>query len=212
VSYHKYDAAGKTQVYNARLEEGTWKIQQASDWDYRWEFSGGGAIPFEVGVSPVTPAEDGFLLQPFSNAKCDSGTWKLDEATLKPVGMAQVPSRIPDELGRLESDFPGMQTRRSEDLGASPEKDTRYLLQWQTLGANRDRPREGVLPRLRCCGWSRLGRRARIEPRQTGRQGRHLWWCPVSDWLWESRLFGRPAFPGCNLSERWARLPFLSEA
>ena len=146
VSYHKYDAAGKTQIFNARLEAGKWNIQQASDWDYRWEFSGGGAIPFEVGVSPVSPAEEGFLLQPFSNAKCGSGTWKLDEATLKPVGMAQVPSRIPVELGRLESDFPGMQIRRSEDLGACPEKDTRFLLQWETLGPNRDRPRVGALP------------------------------------------------------------------
>ena len=48
VSYHKFDAAGKTQAYSARLEDGQWKIYQTSDWDYRWDFRGGGSIPFEI--------------------------------------------------------------------------------------------------------------------------------------------------------------------
>ena len=50
LSYHKYDEAGNTQLYNARLEEGEWRIYQSSHWDYRWAFSGGGTIHFEVRV------------------------------------------------------------------------------------------------------------------------------------------------------------------
>jgi hypothetical protein len=146
VSYHKYDAAGKTQLYNARLEDGSWKICQTSDWDYRWEFSGGGSIPFEIRVSPVSPAADGFLRQPFSHPKCGGGIWKLDEATLKPVGTVRDPDPLPGELGRLESEFPDMHLRRAQDLGGGPEAGTRFLLQWETLGPNRDRPREGALP------------------------------------------------------------------
>ncbi len=146
VSYHKYDAAGKTQIYNARLEDGAWKIYQTSDWDYRWEFSGGGAIPFEVGVSPVSVAADGSLLQSFSHAKRGDGTWKLDEVTLKPVGTVQDPNRLPGELGRLESALSDMHIRRSEDLGGGSEPGVRFLLQWETLGANRDRPRDGAPP------------------------------------------------------------------
>ncbi len=145
VSYHKHDAAGRTQVYNARMEDGAWKIRQASDWDYRWEFKGGGSIPFEIGVSPVGAAKDGTLLQSFSNAKCGSGTWRLDEATLKPVGMAE-PERRSGMPEPLESSFPGMRVMRAEDLGKASEPDVKYFLQWETLGPNRDRPREGELP------------------------------------------------------------------
>ncbi|MHC4740429.1 MAG: BNR repeat-containing protein, partial [Planctomycetota bacterium] len=59
ISYHKFDEAGKTQVYNARFEEGRWMVRQASDWDYRWFFEGGGTIHFEIRVSGVV-VEDGF--------------------------------------------------------------------------------------------------------------------------------------------------------
>jgi len=47
ISYHKFDAQGKTQLYNARRETGGWRIYQISDWDYRWEFQGGGTLRFE---------------------------------------------------------------------------------------------------------------------------------------------------------------------
>ncbi len=48
VSYHKNDEDGFTQAYVARLEEGNWKIQKLSDWDYHWDFSGGGSIGAEI--------------------------------------------------------------------------------------------------------------------------------------------------------------------
>lgn len=32
LSYHKFDANGHTQIYNARYEDGAWKIYQTSDW------------------------------------------------------------------------------------------------------------------------------------------------------------------------------------
>jgi hypothetical protein len=54
VSYHKFDKEGKTQAYNARLENGKWRIYQVTDWDYRWYFQGGGSIDFEVRVGNVT--------------------------------------------------------------------------------------------------------------------------------------------------------------
>ena len=41
IGYHKFDSQGKTQLYNARREDGGWRIYQTSDWDYRWEFQGG---------------------------------------------------------------------------------------------------------------------------------------------------------------------------
>jgi len=118
VSYHKFDAAGNTQIYNARREPGGWKIYQATDWDYRWEFSGGGAIPFLVRVGPVTAGADGTLTQSCSNPKNGSGTWRLDPATLKPVGPAPPSDRLPKQITRLESTRPAWRSAAARTLAA----------------------------------------------------------------------------------------------
>ena len=89
VTYHKFDDRGFTQVYNARYEDAGWRIHQASDWDYRWHFEGGGTIHFEVRVSPVEAHADGSLTQRTSHDKYGSVTWKLREADLKPTGQVR---------------------------------------------------------------------------------------------------------------------------
>ncbi len=145
ISYHKHDANGFTQIYCARLEEGRWKQYQVSDWDYHWEFNGGGTIIAELTVGNVTWSE-GQLTLPYGHAKKGGGVWVLDEATLKPTGKAQ----RANPFGRFDKDsevtFPGLQFRSASDLGAKPTDGSYYTLRWQTLGANRDRPREGPLP------------------------------------------------------------------
>ena len=49
-------------------------------------------------------------------------------------------------LRRPESDVPGMGVRWAGDAGAAPEPGTRFVLRWETLGSNRDRPREDPPP------------------------------------------------------------------
>ena len=146
VSYIKYDANGNTQIYNARVEDGHWSIHQASGWNYRWDFSGGGSIPFEVHVGAVKTGPGGVLTQQYSHLKLGSGTWILDPVTLKPVGHQEERPGFPPELGKLESKFPGMQVKWAGDSGASGDPGVRYVLRWETLGPNRDRPREGDPP------------------------------------------------------------------
>lgn len=143
VSYHKYDAHGVTQVYNARFENGAWNIQQASAWDYRWEFRGGGAIVFEVELSAVHVAGTGRLRQTYTHVTHGSGAWLLDEATLTPL--ETIPSRGVDDVApsKLTTD---LGRRQAADSGSSDEPGVRYVLQWETLPANRDKPREGLPP------------------------------------------------------------------
>lgn len=145
LSYHKYDAAGNTQIYNARRLADRWQIVPASNWTTRWEFSGGGTIGFELRMSNVTPVEGG-LGQTWSSKSWGRGSWLLDDATLAPIGKYQPPATIPPELSKLQSTFEGMLVHLTEDLGQSPTANERYLLRWETLGANRDRPRPGPLP------------------------------------------------------------------
>ena len=146
ISYHKYDGDGNTQIYNARLEDGTWRIYQVTDWDYRWAFSGGGAIVFEVRVGSVGPHGEGKLAQSWSHKQYGSGIWLLDEETMQIVGELEKKPSFPKDISGVESHFEGMQVRWRGDSGSSGEAGVRYVLRWETLPANRDRPREGPLP------------------------------------------------------------------
>lgn len=147
ISYHKFDEEGNTQIYNARLEDGTWAVYQTSDWDYRWDFRGGGCIVFEVRVGRVSPAEEGKLKLGWNHKEYGAGEWILEEEDFsilstketKPVPKEGTP---PD----TEGDFPGLEVRWCGDSGRSEEPGVYYRLRWETLGPNRDKPREGELP------------------------------------------------------------------
>ncbi len=84
ITYHKFDEKGRTQIYNARLEDGRWRIYRTSDWAYRWEFSGGGSIHFEIRTGAIR-LRNGALMLDFEHQRHGSGTWRLDERTLRPV-------------------------------------------------------------------------------------------------------------------------------
>ena len=146
LTYHKFDAEGYSQVYNARLEGGTWRIYRTSDWTYRWWFHAGGSILQEITVSPVVPASDGSLSQRWRHAKYGSGRWRLDETTLTPQGELPDDDVLPADLLRAESTHPNMAVRTAADLGEPTEPGVRYMLRWETLPANRDYERRGDLP------------------------------------------------------------------
>ncbi len=60
-TYHKFDNDGNSQVYNARFENGEWKIVQATDWDFRWNYEGTVALPAVVRVGNVSTGSPGTL-------------------------------------------------------------------------------------------------------------------------------------------------------
>lgn len=145
LSYHKYDAAGRSQVFAARLEDGRWRVRPTSDWGDRLEFSGRGSIALDAAVGPVAVAEDGALLQDY-RAPFGGGTWRLDPESLAAVGEAKRRQRIPEAFSRVESSWPGMQINWQRDSGTATAQSERFLLRWETLGPNRDRPRPDPLP------------------------------------------------------------------
>jgi hypothetical protein len=96
---------------------------------------------------------DGRLTQTFSHAKFGDGTWLIDPQTLRSLGTIHY-ERTPPELGKVENTFSGLTVRWAEDSGDSGKSDSRYVLRWETLDENRDRPRTGELPppsMLRLC-------------------------------------------------------------
>ena len=149
-SYHKFDKDGKTQAYVARFEGGKWKISCVSDWDYRWEFRGGGSINVEVTVGAVTVAGDGKLHLSYRHVKHGRGLLVIDEETLKPLGVAKSAKNtkrtVPPGLMKRESKFKGIGVRTAGDIGSSGKPGVRYILRWETLGRNRDHKPKGPLP------------------------------------------------------------------
>lgn len=145
-SYLKYDTDGKTQLFNARLEEGHWQIRQATNWDYRWDFGGRGAIATDITFSGVSAPLAGKLVQSYHHAKHGSGVWEVDEATLRHIALIPRSTGRPEHLEKSESSFPGMEARWAESVGDANSPGVRYFLRWETLPAHRDRPRKPPLP------------------------------------------------------------------
>ncbi|CAN5914207.1 hypothetical protein BH24BAC1_BH24BAC1_25030 [soil metagenome] len=146
ITYHKFDEQGNTQIYNARREKNGWSIIPATDWTHRWEFGGNGSIEAEVGVRPVKVNEKGQLTMAYTSKGAGDGLLVLAPSTLKPLQRLPFPQTVPAGFRTPTGSFPGLQVNLQEDTGSAPDQNARYVLRWETLGRNRDRPREGPLP------------------------------------------------------------------
>jgi len=140
VSYHRYDARGNSQVFAARPHrDGGWRAQQVSDWTFRWAFSGGGSLEAEVTVGAARAEKDGSLILPYSTKLLGGGRWRLQAENLARVEqLPALPPALPAHLLRAQSSYPGMEVQTLLSSGAG----RRWVLRWETLGRNRDRPRE----------------------------------------------------------------------
>jgi hypothetical protein len=143
VVYHRYDAAGLSQIYAARpsADSAPWTIVQLSNWDFRWDFSGGGSIIVEVELLAPVLERDNTLLVDFTTTRAPgSGRWRLDAATLRPLPL--LPPAKPAISNSPAAAPDGMQLHSAE----SRANGRRWLLRWETLPANRDLPRDVAPP------------------------------------------------------------------
>jgi hypothetical protein len=148
ITYHKADPEGNMQVYAARFEEGQWMRHVLTDWKTPIQFSGRGTMGFiGIKISGLSRVAPHVLAMEYRHRDYGRGRLLIDERTLQPSGRdLLLPDGLPDELKRVRSDFEGMEIRRAHDLGQSGESQVRYLLQWETLPSNFDRPRRPPMP------------------------------------------------------------------
>jgi hypothetical protein len=156
VAYHKFDAAGNTQLYNARIEGGRWVTHQTSNWSYRWNFGGGGTLIFQIQLEGVRTDAKGTLMQTWYHMQL--GGWnafRLDEATLAQVAMIGRVLPYPISLETVQSTTAGMGVRWASDSGSGLDPGITYMLRWETLPENMDLPRATIPPatRLRVYGF-----------------------------------------------------------
>jgi len=155
ITYHKFDAKGNTQLYNARWEGTQWKIYQASNWAYRWDFGGLGSLVMNVTFGPVVLEPNGALTQSWYHVQYGTGIWQLSDATLAPesnLGSSLWPVTL--EQARK----PGMVVHWLKSAGlismagtflnstSSPPRDSSivYALRWETMPENQDQPRTPI--------------------------------------------------------------------
>jgi hypothetical protein len=147
-AYHKSDVVGNMQIYAARPENGKWKLAVLTDWIHPVPFSGGGSMGF-IGIR-ITDFEkagpDEFTVS-YRHKDYGSDSLSFDVRTLSLLEKPRTAAaRFPSALGKIVGGFPGMEIRRADDMGTCGNPSVRYLLQWETLDANRDRPRQAPLP------------------------------------------------------------------
>ena len=142
VAYHRFDSLGHTQIYNARREQGEWKTYQLTDWNFRWEFSGKGSLNKRVNVYPITEENEQLTQKQYIDT-IGVRNFLIDAEDLSIVKELPGAKEYPERLERVRSTFPGVQVNMATNR--TPEGDV-YVLRWETLSRNRDRPREGKIP------------------------------------------------------------------
>ncbi len=141
ITYHKFNAAGDTEIYVARYEGKSaggngWHIAQVSQWKgYRWDFGGGGSLDAELFVSGAEPAGPGLLKVPVIR-KGQSIDFLIRASDLSFVEERPVVS-LKDQLSQTAKIPDGMQLNVVTAPGAG---DTLYALVWAARPPHRDLP------------------------------------------------------------------------
>ena len=148
ISYHKSDDEGNMQIYAARAENGKWVRRVLTNWKKPVPFSGYGSMGFiGIRISGLSRVEPGILTLTYRHKDYGHGRLVIEEDSLKTIQKEiSVPPLYPRQLNQLHSQFAGMSVRQANDSGDPGEIGVRYLLQWETLGRNYDRPRQPPLP------------------------------------------------------------------
>lgn len=142
LSYHKFencpDPDSPTQFYNARFEDGKWKIYQTTDWNHRWWFEGDGSLT-GGGVSiGAVEYSGGALRQTYSYPGQGSAIFVLSEETLRPINTLSI-TPWPPEVRALRSKFPNMRVSITRDAVGIINGE-QYIMRHETLPPNRDQP------------------------------------------------------------------------
>ncbi|MFT3991561.1 MAG: BNR repeat-containing protein [Luteolibacter sp.] len=152
ITYHRYDSAGKSQIFAARpaVSSRRWDFHAISQWDFRWDFGGGGSLNADVTVGPPVLRPDQSLLVNFSTTHSPvDGRVHLSAETLKPLEtLPALPTLLPPSLAKQETEGMEVQTLPFRDGGRL------WVLRWETLPRNRDLARKQVPPpsKLRLIG------------------------------------------------------------
>lgn len=138
--YHRYDERGRSQAWLARPDgAGSWQKVQLSQWDFRWDFHGGGSIPPDVTLSAPQAIGNGQLGIQWTAREVGSGVWIIDERDFRVVDTRPQQPPLPAALYRPRQNIgpqAEVQLIPGQNSDGSPE--ARYWLRWEALPIFRD--------------------------------------------------------------------------
>ncbi|WP_195669954.1 BNR repeat-containing protein [Bacteroides intestinalis] len=143
IAYQKFDEKGNNQLYMTKYVKGKWKIKQITDWNYRWYFSGGGGVHWEIQTKGVQRYKKNLLKVSYSHIKYGEGYLLVDENSFKVVDTVTVKS--PEEMQKT---FDKPETTLVKKIGndcGKGIKGKKFHLEWETLPPNRDKVRKNVI-------------------------------------------------------------------
>lgn len=144
ISYTKYDKEGNSQIYHARRRASGWQIVQATDWKYRWAFSGGGTLATEIYFGGVHQ-EGGSLVEDVSHKIYGQTRLAIDPSTLAAHSAPSAsPSivRLPETPQDKARATPSPFQPRSANIRPATLGSVLGRVQWRSLPAdNNDKPR-----------------------------------------------------------------------
>lgn len=144
IGYVKYDVEGRTQLYVARPNGSEWIRKQVSDWNFRWQFIGGGDQMSSGGSFRMAGVSDeGVLFVDWSTEQGDSGLYRIDSRTLASVSRsAELQPMYPPNLNAPMTNREGMFVNLCKD-GADLHG-RKYVLKWESRGPShgRNAPKE----------------------------------------------------------------------
>lgn len=148
IGYLKYDEAGNTQLYLAAFKGGKWQSLQLTNWDFRWEFFGGGD---KMSMGAVFDLEgfskEGYLVISWRNEKGESGRNVIDTEKFAMVDGAGifVAPEYPSNMASPMTDR-GFTVQTIYDEGASSIDGVKYVLKWETDQATHGKHAPEVMP------------------------------------------------------------------
>ena len=105
-------------------------------------------MPFiGIRIGPLERVQPGVLAISYRHRDYGSGHVFLDESTLTPMEKTiQLIPEYPKQLLRPKIPFEGIGVRLAHDKIETNDAQAKYVLRWETLPANHDRPRTPPLP------------------------------------------------------------------
>jgi len=140
LGYHKFDKEGRSQLFLCKFQDGAWIRKQISDWqDFTWDINKSGSLESAIELYQIKAGGDGFLYVGYRHKLYGVGILKVNEETF---ALAE------DMRGQELLEISGLPTIGKSELLLHKQLDDsgNYMLQWQTLPRNFDRPRDPPFP------------------------------------------------------------------
>jgi len=136
ISYHKYDAAGSSQLYVAKASGSTWTKTQVTRWSGRWDFGGGGSLQNDITLGRPSTLPDGKLALPFGCL--GSQRTLVLNPDLTPFAEVATPPAYPSQVLAVRNTNPDwdLVTQIAGDTGGA-----NYVMRWESAKSNLDKPR-----------------------------------------------------------------------